>query len=50
LRIGLEAVERGIDAERHLQRHGVDGLGPVEADHAGRALAANDEVALFRSP
>ncbi|MEY9668090.1 hypothetical protein ABIE80_006798 [Bradyrhizobium diazoefficiens] len=47
-RIGLEAVERGLDVAKHLERHGIDGLGTVEPDDAGRSLDAGDQIALFR--
>ena len=43
-RIGLEVVERLVDVATHLQRHGVDRLRPVEADHADGALAPRDQI------
>ena len=44
--IGLERVERLVDVAEHLQRHGIDRLRPVQADDAGRAFLARDQVAL----
>src|ERR1700754_5365220 len=45
-RIGLEGVERLVDVAKHLQRHRIDRLRPVEANHARRALAPRDQVGL----
>src|SRR3954453_18376569 len=47
--ISLKTVERLIDVAKHLQRHGVDRLGAVEPDNAGRAFDPRDQVALLRS-
>src|SRR5690242_15854763 len=49
IRICLELIERRVDPERHLQSHRVDRLRAIEPDDSGRALAANDEIALLRS-
>src|SRR5882762_2490897 len=45
-RIGLEFVERLVDVAKHLQRHRVDRLRSVEADHTNRAFAPRDQVGL----
>src|SRR5262249_37298752 len=45
-RIGLERIERLVDVAKHLQRHRVDGLRPVQPDDADRTLAPGDQVGL----
>src|SRR5947208_1822556 len=44
--INLERVERLVDVVEHLQRHGIDGFRPVQADDAGRAFLARDQVSF----
>ena len=46
LGIGIECIQRLDDVAKHLQRHGIDRLRPVEADDAGGALALRDQVGL----
>src|SRR5262249_53590419 len=47
--IGLEAIQRLIDVPEHLQRHGIDGLRPVEPDDPGAAFAPRNQVGLSHS-
>src|SRR3979411_3219299 len=42
--IGLELVERFVDCPKHLQRHGIDRLRPIEADNTSCALAPRNQV------
>ena len=44
--IGLECIERLVDVAKHLQRHGIDRLRPVQSDDAAGALAPRDQVAF----
>src|SRR6478672_5040898 len=46
LGISLERIERLVDTAKHLQRHRIDGLQPIEPDDAGRTLASRDQVAF----
>src|SRR5262249_1832096 len=45
-RIGLEHVERRVDAAQHVMGDCVDGRRPVQPDDAERAFAPDDELAV----
>jgi hypothetical protein len=43
-RVGLEPVERLLDVAKHLQRHRIDRLRPVQPDDAGRTFPPGNQV------